>query len=63
MDLEAGIIWLDSYRAASFAAPRGGYRESGYGRENEIDVIHEYTKVKNVWVEPSGATADPFTIR
>lgn len=62
-DIEVGIIWINSYRAASFAAPWGGYKGSGYGRENGIDVIREYTQVKNVWVELSGATADPFKIR
>lgn len=62
-DIEAGIVWINSYRAASFAAPWGGYKESGYGRDNGIDAIKEYTQVKNVWVELSGATADPFKIR
>lgn len=62
-DLEAGIIWINSYRAASFAAPWGGYKDSGYGRENGMDAIREYTQVKNIWVELSGATADPFKIR
>ena len=38
-------------------------KESGYGRENGIEVIREHTQVKNVWVELSGATADPFKIR
>jgi len=62
-DLEAGIIWINSYRAASFAAPWGGYKQSGYGRENGMEAIKEYTQVKNIWVELSGATADPFKIR
>jgi acyl-CoA reductase-like NAD-dependent aldehyde dehydrogenase len=62
-DLEAGIIWINSYRAASFAAPWGGYKDSGYGRDNGMDAIKEYTQVKDIWVELTGATADPFKVR
>ncbi len=62
-ELEAGIVWVNSYRAASFAAPWGGYKESGNGRDNGPDAIREYTQVKNVWVELTGATADPFRVR
>ncbi len=62
-DVEAGIIWVNSYRAASFAAPWGGYKESGNGRDNGIDALREWTQVKNVWVELTGATADPFKVR
>ncbi len=62
-DIEAGIIWVNSYRAASFAAPWGGYKESGNGRDNGVDGLREWTQVKNVWIELTGATADPFKVR
>jgi acyl-CoA reductase-like NAD-dependent aldehyde dehydrogenase len=42
--------------------PFGGYKTSGIGRENGIDVLHEYTEVKSVWIETSGVTRDPFTL-
>ena len=58
--IRAGTIWINSYRVASYAVPFGGYRMSGYGRENGIDAIRDYTQVKSVWVELSGTTRDPF---
>ena len=37
------------------------FRQSN--REYEIiDAIHEYTEVKSVWVELTGATRDPFKL-
>ena len=39
-----------------------GFGQSGLGRENGIDAVHEYTQTKAVWVELSGGTRDPFTL-
>jgi aldehyde dehydrogenase (NAD+) len=61
--LESGIVWINTYRAASYAAPWGGAKESGYGRESGQEAIAEYTTAKSVWVELSGEIADPFVIR
>jgi (Z)-2-((N-methylformamido)methylene)-5-hydroxybutyrolactone dehydrogenase len=61
--LEAGTIWINTYRAVSPASPFGGYKSSGYGRENGHRAIDEYTQVKSVWVELSSATRDPFVMR
>jgi (Z)-2-((N-methylformamido)methylene)-5-hydroxybutyrolactone dehydrogenase len=61
--LESGIVWINTYRAASYAAPWGGYKQSGYGRESSFEAIAEYTQAKSVWIELSGNIADPFVIR
>jgi len=61
--LEAGTIWINTYRAVSPASPFGGYKSSGYGRENGHQSIDEYTQVKSVWVELSSTTRDPFVMR
>lgn len=60
--IRAGTIWVNSYRAVSHSAPFGGYGMSGYGRENGIEALREYTQVKSVWIELSGATRDPFKL-
>jgi aldehyde dehydrogenase (NAD+) len=60
--LKAGTIWVNSYRTVSFNTPFGGYKMSGLGRENGLEALKEYTQVKSVWVELSGATRDPFTV-
>lgn len=60
--LKAGTVWINAYRAVSFTAPFGGYKQSGIGRENGLESLKEYTQVKTVWVELSGETRDPFTL-
>jgi len=49
-DIEAGMVWINSYKVVHPASPFGGYGESGYGREMGFDVMREYTQAKSVWV-------------
>jgi acyl-CoA reductase-like NAD-dependent aldehyde dehydrogenase len=60
--LRAGTVWINAYRVVGPNAPFGGVGASGLGRENGLDALHEYTEVKSVWVELTGATRDPFTV-
>jgi aldehyde dehydrogenase (NAD+) len=61
--IQAGTVWVNTYRAVSFMAPFGGYKDSGLGRENGIDTINEYLQVKSVWINSGAATANPFVMR
>lgn len=61
--LRAGTIWVNNYRRTNYAMPFGGYGESGLGRENGVESIHEYTEVKSVWIDIGGKVADPFNPR
>jgi (Z)-2-((N-methylformamido)methylene)-5-hydroxybutyrolactone dehydrogenase len=58
--IEAGTVWVNTYRAASVATPFGGYKRSGLGRENGIDAIREYLQVKSVWVNYGAEVPNPF---
>lgn len=60
--LKVGTVWVNSYRTISFNTPFGGYKMSGLGLENGLEVLKEYTNVKSIWVELSGKTRDPFTL-
>ncbi len=60
--LKAGTVWINAYRVVGPNVPFGGYKASGIGRENGLDVLHEYTETKSVWIETTGATRDPFTL-
>lgn len=61
--LKAGTIWINTYRAVSFMAPFGGYKDSGLGRENGIDAIKEYLQTKTVWINTGAVSGNPFVMR
>jgi len=61
--LEAGTIWVNTYRAVSYMSPFGGYKRSGIGRESGIDAIREYLQTKSVWIDIAGNAPNPFVMR
>lgn len=61
--LQAGTVWINTYRAVSFTSPFGGYKRSGIGRESGQEAIHEFLQTKSVWIATELSTANPFVIR
>jgi acyl-CoA reductase-like NAD-dependent aldehyde dehydrogenase len=49
--LQAGTVWINTYNAYDTAAPFGGYKQSGFGREMSMHALEHYTQVKSVWVD------------
>lgn len=49
--LEAGTVWINSYGNLPNAAPFGGYKGSGFGRDGGREALSEYSQVKNVYVD------------
>lgn len=59
--IEAGTVWVNRYRAVSYVMPFGGYKRSGVGRENGMEVMKEYLQVKSIHVNLSAApVVNPF---
>lgn len=48
--LRAGVVWVNTYDMFDGAAPFGGFKGSGYGRDNGLEVLEAYTEVKSVWI-------------
>ncbi len=48
--LRAGTVWINTYNRFDAASPYGGYKQSGFGRENGRAVLDELTQVKSIWV-------------
>jgi (Z)-2-((N-methylformamido)methylene)-5-hydroxybutyrolactone dehydrogenase len=61
--LQAGTVWVNTYRAVSFMAPFGGYKDSGLGRENGIDAVRDYLQTKSVWINSGAVAGNPFVLR
>jgi aldehyde dehydrogenase (NAD+) len=49
--LQAGTVWINTYNVYDTAAPFGGYKASGFGREMSSHALEHYTQVKSVWVD------------
>lgn len=47
-DIEAGYVWINGSGAHVPGQPFGGYKDSGIGREEDIDELHSYTQLKSV---------------
>jgi (Z)-2-((N-methylformamido)methylene)-5-hydroxybutyrolactone dehydrogenase len=60
--MATGTVFVNCYRLVAPGVPFGGYGMSGWGRENGLAAVEEYTEVKAVWVELSGDTRDPFVL-
>lgn len=59
--LQAGSVWVNTYRRLHCSVPFGGYKQSGLGRESGDEVLDLYTQVKAVWVDLSEKFVDPYT--
>lgn len=61
--LQAGTVWVNTYRAVSFMSPFGGYKRSGLGRENGQEAVDAYLQTKSVWISTASEVPNPFVMR
>jgi len=61
--LQAGTVWVNTYRAVSYLSPFGGYKRSGLGRESGQEMIKDYLQVKSVWISTATEVPNPFILR
>jgi aldehyde dehydrogenase (NAD+) len=61
--IQAGTVWVNTYRAVSYMSPFGGYKDSGVARENGAQAIYEYLQTKSVWINTGAPTGNPFVMR
>jgi len=48
--LKAGTVWINTWGNVDVAAPFGGFKESGCGRDKGREAVGLYTEVKCVMV-------------
>jgi len=48
--IRAGTVWINTYNMYDSAAPFGGYKASGFGRDLGSVALDGYTETKTVWV-------------
>ncbi len=49
--IKAGILWINCHGIPDMAIPFGGYKQSGWGRENGYEALLQYTELKSVVVK------------
>ena len=60
--IQAGTVWINTYRAPEQSISSGGYKESGYGRIGGSRELIEFTREKTIIINHSGSVNDPFVM-
>jgi acyl-CoA reductase-like NAD-dependent aldehyde dehydrogenase len=47
--LEAGSVWINTYKQLSISTPFGGFKQSGIGREKGITGLRLYQQSKGIY--------------
>ncbi|HZJ35469.1 MAG TPA: aldehyde dehydrogenase family protein [Gillisia sp.] len=48
--IKAGRVWVNCYHDYPAHAPFGGYKKSGFGRENHLMMLNHYRQTKNMLI-------------
>ena len=48
--IKAGRVWVNCYHAYPAHAPFGGFKKSGFGRENHLMMLNHYRQTKNMLI-------------
>lgn len=55
--IRSGVVWINDYNLIDPAAPFGGFKQSGWGREHGEEGLNLYLEQKTIWRRPaSGST-------
>jgi gamma-glutamyl-gamma-aminobutyraldehyde dehydrogenase len=49
-DIDAGVIWVNSFDEGDMTQPFGGYKQSGNARDNCVESVLSYTQSKSAWI-------------
>jgi betaine-aldehyde dehydrogenase len=49
--IHAGMCWINNYNITPIEIPFGGFKGSGFGKENGLAAIENYTQLKTVYVD------------
>ena len=52
-EIEAGVIWVNSFDEGDMTQPFGGYKQSGNARDKCIESLISYTQQKSAWLRLS----------
>lgn len=50
-EIEAGIVWVNTWLNRDLRTPFGGMKDSGVGREGGFEALRFFTEAKNVCIK------------
>jgi aldehyde dehydrogenase (NAD+) len=58
--IQAGTVWVNTYRYIRWALPYGGVKASGWGRENGIEALDSYLETRTTVISTTGQFPDAY---
>jgi (Z)-2-((N-methylformamido)methylene)-5-hydroxybutyrolactone dehydrogenase len=58
--IEAGMVWVNTYRYIRWSTPYGGFKASGWGRENGVESLDGYLDTRTTVISTTGRFADAY---
>ena len=58
--IEAGIVWVNTYRFIRWSTPYGGFKASGWGRENGLEGFDAYLETRTTVISTAGRFPDSY---
>lgn len=58
--IEAGMVWVNTYRFIRWSTPYGGVKQSGWGRENGVEALDSYLDTKTTIISTTGQFPDAY---
>lgn len=58
--IEAGMVWVNTYRYIRWSTPYGGFKASGWGRENGLEGLDAYLDTRTTIMSTTGQFPDPY---
>jgi acyl-CoA reductase-like NAD-dependent aldehyde dehydrogenase len=51
--VDTGLFWINEYHLAPSGTPFGGFKKSGYGRDNDKSALEAYSQLKTIYISLS----------
>jgi acyl-CoA reductase-like NAD-dependent aldehyde dehydrogenase len=51
--IRAGTVWVNTFDTSDITVPFGGYKQSGFGRDQSLHALDGYTQLKTTWFDLS----------
>lgn len=58
--IQAGMVWVNTYRFIRWSTPYGGFKASGWGRENGVEAMDSYLQTRTTVISTTGRFPDAY---